>query len=263
MSQIQQVLNLQDTQLANAMSELSSNPAKLNSFITQRKAAVYNSVTKEHSDNFQKVYGDFTRASDGTSNILYYHTRNKDLDNTQRAVFDKTRSEANAVLTDSQNAKRQFQINEWTSNNKMDTLFFFQLLLIVLTLMAPLLYANKLGMIPQSVYYGISSLIGIAVVLTLLVRYQYTSQIRDNRLWNRRRFAQMGGPPTTSCEALGALQDQASAAYTAGLAEIKDEALSFTQNALSATQSGLNMVNSSIASPSNPPATNGPATSSS
>lgn len=231
-TQTQQVLNLQDTELANAMSDLQSNPAKLNSFITQRKADVYNSVTKEHSDNFQKVYGDFTRASDGTSNILYYHTRNKDLDSTQEAVFSKTQSEANAVLMDSQNAKRQFEMNEWTSNNKMDTLFFFQILLIVLTLMAPLLYANKIGMIPQSVYYGLSSLIGIAVVLTLLVRAQYTSQIRDNRLWNRRRFAQMGGPPALSCEALGSLEDQASSAFTAGVADIQSGVSSLVQNTL-------------------------------
>ena len=242
-----QVLNLQDTQLANALSELKSNPAKLNSFIAQRKADVYNSVTKEHSDNFQKVFGDFTRASDGTSNILYYHTRNKDLDNTQEAVFSKTKSEANAILTDSQNAKRQYEINEWTSNNKMDTLFFFQLLLIVLTLMAPLLYANKIGMIPQTVYYGISSLIGVAVVLTLIVRVQYTSQTRDNRLWNRRRFAQMGGPPVTlSCESLGALEDQASAAFTAGLAGIKGGAASLVQDALVNTQNNLKSLNSAM-----------------
>jgi hypothetical protein len=246
-AQTQQVLDLQDTELANAMSELQSDPAKLNSFITQRKTDVYKSVTKEHSDNFQKVYGDFTRASDGTSNILYYHTRNKDLDNTQQAIFSKTKSEANAILTDSQNAKRQFEINEWTSNNKLDTLFFFQLLLIVLTLMAPLLYANKIGMIPQSVYYGVSSLIGIAVVLTLLVRSQYTSQIRDNRLWNRRKFAQMGGPPVMpTCADIGALQDKASAAYTAGVVGIQRGAVSMAQNALSTTQSGLNYLNSSV-----------------
>jgi len=256
----QQILDLQDTQLANAMSELSSNPAKLNSFISQRKSDVYNSVSKEHSDNFQKVYGDLTRASDGTSNILYYHTRNKDLDNTQQAVFDKTQSEANAILTDSQNSKRQFQINEWTSSNKMDTLFFFQLLLIVLTLMAPLLYANKIGMIPQTVYYGVSGLIGIAVVLTLIVRAQYTGYSRDNRFWNRRNFAKMGGPPTTmTCESLGALQNQASAAYTAGIADLQQDASSFTKSALSTTQSGLNMVNSSIASPSNMAVSNGAA----
>ena len=210
MSNQSDLLKLQDVNLANVMNNLTNDPSKLNTFITQRKADVFNSVVKEHSDNFKKVYGDFTRASDGTTNIMYYHTRNKDLDNTQKAVFDKTKSEADTITLDSHNAKRQFEINEWTSNNKLDTLFFLQLLLIVLTLTAPLLYANKIGLIPSSVYYGVTGLIGIAVVLTLIVRAQYSLNSRDTRYWNRRRFASMGGPPTSiSCDAIASLATDA------------------------------------------------------
>lgn len=208
MSSQEDILRLQDVQLANAMSSLSNDPAKLNSFITQRKSDVYNSVTKEHSDNFKKVYGDLTRASDSTSNILYYHTRNKDLDNVQQAVFDRAKSEADAITYDSQVAKRQTEINEWTSNNKLDTLFFLQILLMALTVSVPLLYLNKAGLLPSSTYYGINLLIGIAVLMTLIVRAQYTKQTRNNRFWNRRRFASMGGPPTLSCSSVeSALND--------------------------------------------------------
>jgi hypothetical protein len=235
-NQMLDVLNLQDTELANAMSELSSDPAKLNTFIRQRKSDVYNAVTKEHSDSFKKVYGDFTRASDGTSNILSYHTRNKDLDKTQEAVLDKATLDANAISFDSQNAKRQFEMNEWTANNKLDTLFFFQLLLITLTLMAPLLYMSKIGLIPSTVYYGVSVLIGIAVVLTLLVRAQYTMSTRDTRYWNRRKFAQMGGPPTTiTCDALTGLGDEAIAAY----ASVQSGAQGAITGAIRGAASGL------------------------
>lgn len=229
-SQAQQISDLQDAQLANVMSDLSSDPARRSTFIAEQKSKVFNTVVKEHSGVFNKVYGDMTRASDGTSNILYYHTRNKDLDNTQEAILSKTKSEANAVATDSQNAKRQFEINEWTSNNKMDTLFFFQLLLIVLTLMAPLLYVNRIGLIPETVYYGVSCLIGIAVVLTLIVRFQYTSQVRDNRFWNRRKFAQMGGPPTISCPSLQGIEDSANAAYTSINSSVTDAVVSTKDN---------------------------------
>jgi hypothetical protein len=235
-NQISDVLNLQDTELANAMSELSSDPVKLNSFITQRKSDVYNAVTKEHSDSFKKVYGDFTRASDGTSNILSYHTRNKDLDKTQEAVLNKATTDANAIRFDSQNAKRQFEMNEWTANNKLDTLFFFQLLLITLTLMTPLLYMSKIGLIPTTVYYGVSMLIGIAVVLTLIVRAQYTMNTRDTRYWNRRKFAQMGGPPTTiTCDALSGLGDDAIAAY----ASVQSGAQNAITGAISSSASAL------------------------
>lgn len=217
MSSRDDILRLQDVELANALNAMSSDGSKLNNFIRQRKSELYNSVTKEHSDNFQKVYGDLTRASDGTSNILYYHTRNKDLDNVQQAVFDRAKSEADSIQYDSQVAKRQTEINEWTSSNKMDTLFFLQLLLITFTLIVPLIYCNKAGLLPTSVFYGITGIISIAVVLTLIVRAQYSVQIRDNRFWNHRRFAPMGGPPALTCDSiqagLSALEGEASGAF--------------------------------------------------
>ena len=205
---IQDVLQLQDVELANAMNSLKSDGAKLADFINARKEAVYDTVTREHSDNFEKTYNDFVRASEGTKNILYYHVRNKDLDRLQNEVFVRAKSEADAATFDSQTAKRQFEVNEWTANNKLDTLFVFQLLFITLTVTAPLLYLSKTGAVPSVVVYGLFSLLCIAIILTLVVRIQYNTQGRSNRFWNRRRFAQQGGPPTLpTCEAIRELED--------------------------------------------------------
>lgn len=215
---IRDVLKLQDVELANAMNTLKNDPAKLSQFITARKAQLYNTVTKEHSDNFEKVYGDLGRATDTTKNILYYHVRNKDLDRTQEAVLSRAATDADNATYDSQVAKRQFEINEWTSSNKLDTLFFFQLLFIGLTLLAPLLYMSRTGMIPNGVFYGVSLLIVIALVLTVAVRAQYTEKSRDLRFWNRRRFQQMGGPPTPpTCESIqGLASDMSQGLVSAG-----------------------------------------------
>jgi hypothetical protein len=204
---IQDVLQLQDVELANAMNALKSDGAKLSDFINSRKASLYNTVTNEHSDNFEKTYNDFVRASEGTKNILYYHTRNKDLDRLQQEVFARAKGEAEAATYDSQTAKRQFEVNEWTANNKMDTLFVFQMVFITLTLTAPLLYLSKTGVIPTSITYMLFSLLCLAIILTLVVRIQYNTQSRSNRFWNRRRFAQIGGPPTLpTCEAIRELE---------------------------------------------------------
>lgn len=204
---IQDVLQLQDVELANAMNSLKSDGAKLSDFINSRKAAVYNTVTNEHSDNFEKTYNDFVRASEGTKNILYYQVRNKDLDRLQREVFSRAKGEADAATYDSQTAKRQFEVNEWTANNKLDTLFVFQMVFITLTVTAPLLYLSKTGIIPLSLTYLLFSLLCIAIILTLVVRIQYNTQARSNRFWNRRRFAQIGGPPTLpTCEAVRELE---------------------------------------------------------
>ena len=205
---IQNVLRLQDVELANAMNVLRADPAKLSQFITDRKSELYNTVAKEHSDNFQKVFGDLQRASDTTKNILYYHVRNKDLDSLQENTFDRVKSTADAATINSQNAKRQVEMNEWASENKRDTLFILQLMFIVLTITAPLLYFQRMGALPTTVFYGIVGLLVVAVVLTIAVRAQYTLSSRDNRFWNRRRFAQMGGPPVipTCDEARGLAQ---------------------------------------------------------
>jgi hypothetical protein len=233
---IQDTLRLQDIELANAMTSLRNNPAQLSQFISQQKGALYNTVTKEHSDNFEKVYGDLVRSGDTVKNIAYYHVRNKDLDNTQQSVFSNARAAADAATYDSQIAKRQFEINEWTAGNKRDTLFFMQLLFIALTITAPLLYLTRAGVVPMSVFSTISFLILVALVLTFVVRYQYTDRSRDLRFWNRRRFAQYGGPPTApTCESVQALYSSSMAA-TASMA---DQAKAGLTDAASKAQAAL------------------------
>ena len=136
-------------------------------------------------------------------------------------IYNTLKTQADNLHTTNANAKRQYEINEWTANNKLDTLFFYQLLLITLTITAPLLYLNKNGLLPSAAFYGIVGILGIAVVLTLLIRYQYTVGSRDLRYWNRRRFAQMGGPPTTvSCDAILAQAADDSAKYSATLSRV-------------------------------------------
>jgi hypothetical protein len=240
---IQDTLRLQDIELANAMTSLRNNPAQLSQFISQQKGALYNTVTKEHSDNFEKVYGDLVRSGDTVKNIAYYHVRNKDLDNTQQSVFSNARAAADAATYDSQIAKRQFEINEWTAGNKRDTLFFMQLLFIALTITAPLLYLTRAGFVPMSVFSTISFLILLALVLTFVVRYQYTDRSRDLRFWNRRRFAQYGGPPTApTCESVQALYSSSLAA-TASMADqamtMADKTINNISNKASKVQAAL------------------------
>jgi hypothetical protein len=243
---IRDTLQLQDVELANAMNDLRGDSGKLNTFIADRKSELYNTVASEHSDSFQKVYGDLQRATDTTKNLLYYHTRNKDLDRLQQSLVDKATQEADNATYDNQNSKRQFEINQWTAGNKTDTLFFLQLFFIYLTLLAPMIYALNADLIPYTVFYGVTGLFSIAVVLTLIIRYQYTAKTRDNRLWNRRRFQQMGGPPVLpNCPALtgyvadtlnttldkaNALESTVAGGFKSGLESISNQAATFSKN---------------------------------
>jgi hypothetical protein len=226
----QQILNLQEVDLMNSLSGLSG--AQLSDFINSRKGDLQNRVMAEHSDTFQKVYGDMIRSSDTTNNIMYYYVRNKDLDNLQGAMLTKSTQEADAATFDNQTAKRQFEVNEWTKGNKQDTLFFLQLLLVTFTLMICMLFLYRIQIIPSIVYVGVTSAIGVAVLLTLIVRARYTATYRDNKYWNRRRFAAMGGPPTTvNCPAV-------EAAYDTAATNVNSYGTSL-QNTIMATGAGL------------------------
>ena len=231
-STIKNALSVQDLELAQAITALKKNPEKLNAFISARRKELYNTVTNEHSDTFQKVHGDLQRSSDTQNNVLYYFIRNKDLDKVESAVFEKAETDAINARHDSELAKRQVEVNEWTSNNKMDTLFVFQMILIALSLSAPLLYLHKTGVLPMSVFIGVTSLLFLAILFTIIVRAQYTNFTRDNHYWNRRKFATMGGPPVipTSCVSVAGVVSSAT-----------DAASSLTSGANSLYNSGLSI----------------------
>jgi len=201
-----QVLQLQDVEIMNSLGDLKQNPAQLANYISSQKAKLYNQVVQDHSDTFQKTYGDMVRSNDTINNTMYYFVRNKDLDKLQSAVLGNAQEEAEAASFDAQTGKRQVEVNQWTSSNKQDTLFFLQLMLILFTSLALLLYLQRLGGISLPVFTGISTVLSIALILTLVVRAQYTNKTRDNKYWNRRRFQQMGGPPAIpSCESVSGL----------------------------------------------------------
>jgi hypothetical protein len=236
------ILTIQDANLLNTLNAMS--PEEIQQFINKRKNEVYNAVSQDHSDSFQKVHGDLVRAGNTVKNVLYYAVRNKDLESTHDSVYNAAKGSADAATYDSQIAKRQFEINEWTVGNKRDTLFFMQIMFIALTIYIPLLYLNKIGILPSSTLYGIGLLLLLAVIFTFVVRYQYSDKLRDNKYWNRRRFAQMGGPPVTpTCDALKSLAQQSSEAIEAGLSG----ASSTISSSLSSLGSSLSSAGSSLA----------------
>ena len=195
-SPIDESLNQQELAMAKLVSELKSS-GKLGEFYQARKDELLNNVLSEHSDTFQKIYGDLGRASASTNNAMYYYVRNNDLNTLETAIVNKSGMEAKSAQHDSQLAKRQFELNEWSANNKLDTLFVFQMILIALAVTGPIIYLNHRGLIPTTLVTVVLSIIYIAILLTIIIRAKYTNDTRDKRYWNRRIFANMGGPPFT------------------------------------------------------------------
>lgn len=226
----------QSVELQQFVTDLRANPDNLSGYIEKNRDALVKDVIGQREDTFNKVYGDAVRASNTQNNIYYYNTRNKDVDALQKQLYGQTQYDAAASKHDKDLAQRQYEINEWQYGNKMDTLFVFQMILISLVLLAPLLYFSRQGLVPTSTLTWIAILFATIIVLTLAVRAQYTIYSRDQRYWNRRQFDKQGGPPIPpiSCDSL-------SSAYNSTLQGLEGAGASLQTAGASALHRAENM----------------------
>jgi hypothetical protein len=125
----------------------------------------------------------------------------------------------NMYVHDEQLTKRQFQINEYHYNNKLEFLFFLQLMFISVLVMAILIYLNRNGTLTTQMTAISTMVLAVLVLIVGASRYFYTRRTRDRNMWNRRYFATedapavdlfpstCGGPTSTTTINLDALVD--------------------------------------------------------
>lgn len=107
-------------------------------------------------------------------------------------------------------ASRQTRLNEYAYQNKMDTLFFFQTLLISLLILAAFAYGSTVGFFSTSLVLYIALILLLINIVIFIGRQAYTANQRDPEIWSRRRFsmeqpvAGAGGRVATSLDASGA-----------------------------------------------------------
>jgi len=192
MSNLDQVIDytklFQDVELATAVGQLKQNPAELQQFLQGQQGKVYNDVVKQKDSTFQKVYGDLSRATDAQESILMLDKRNKELAQIQQQIYSNQEQSATAVTNDKNLAGRKYEMNQWSTSNKSDTLFVFSMLFIVLSALVLLTTLWSMRTISAALASGLALPIVIIFVLTVVNRSQYTDIYRDKRYWNRNTF---------------------------------------------------------------------------
>jgi len=235
----------QEVELAQALAQIQDGSGNLTAFSNSRINELMGVISQEHSDTAVKNFSDMERANNSLNNILYYHARNKDLDTVQKAVLQRSESEALGAQHDSQLAKRQFEINEWSAANKAETLFLMQLFLMAVTFTIFMLFLNRIDVLPTFVFIIVSSLIFIAFILTFAIRYQYTTYTRSNRYWNRNSYPDMSdNMPPPACPGVESSSSQASD-Y---LASLENQAQSTLAGGFRAASDGLSNLASGLGS---------------
>jgi hypothetical protein len=146
---------------------------------TSMKQSIYNS---ENSNMINAINMAETNSS-GALTYGMYLNRNKTIADTMVELTAQNKTIKNGS---SETSARQGEINEWASQNKLDTLFFLQTLFLYLMSYIVITYMWRYGLLPGSTYYWVLAILTLIILGIFLNRYLYTSKIRDNRYWNRR-----------------------------------------------------------------------------
>jgi len=178
----------------------------LSSMTPEQRAAFTNSMidnTIENVDNsFADSYGlrrrNLISVDNNVTSSAYYLTRTNDLKELASDLDLKVKDQVLPAQINQGLLSRQTEINEWANSNKLDTLFFFQILFICLMIISILCYFLSIGLINQSLFTLLSYSITFLATAIILVRWRYTRVSRDPRYWNKARFDRIPAPNTGS-----------------------------------------------------------------
>jgi hypothetical protein len=165
-------------------------------------------ISTQKTQAFNAAYGDLQNNTNALHALYYYGLRNADLSGAQNIAINTLEKSAKELAHDHQLAKRQNEVNQWTASNKLDTLFVYQQLLIILCATIILLYLLKRGLLSTTVFLILLTIMALIFIFTVVNRVQYTNKLRDGRFWNKRKFEQQQ-PIAINC-------DSASDLFTSG-----------------------------------------------
>jgi len=192
----------QDIELASGIGELKKDPNQLALFLQNQQDNVFKNVVKQKEDTFQKVYGDLNRAGKSQESVLMYNLRNKQLADVQEQVYTNQKHNADAVTEDKSMAHRKNEMNEWSVNNKKDTLFVFSSLFLMLTGLTLITVLYRMSLISPYLWGFFAAFMIIIFTIIVVRRSQYTNVLRDKRYWNKQIFPSQYGQIQAICPGL-------------------------------------------------------------
>lgn len=180
--------SLTDLELKYYLSSLSASQ-QADLIATSNNSAVANSASNK-AVNFNSANQSVLSADNSITSAAYYLLRTQNLTSLATDMFKITDKQATETTVNKTLADRQYEINEWSNSNKLDTLYFLQVLFITLTFTATLLFLQKNGMIPSYLFGLLSFLAVVFAILVLIFRWRFTAVKRDGRYWNKQRWQQ-------------------------------------------------------------------------
>lgn len=192
------IVDLQDLEKVQYLMTLQSDPAKYAAYVQEKSGRIMSEVVDSKRAAFVKTAGDMARMMDMDHNSLVALNRTNDLMSMQDHVIREQESETSAIRSNKDNTRRQVEINNWYYENKRESLFVLQLILLVMLTITIILVAAAYEWIGKDGADYLMLFVLIVGLGTWLYRWYYTTYIRDARFWSRRNFPQDGkiAPPS-------------------------------------------------------------------
>jgi hypothetical protein len=123
-----------------------------------------------------------------------YVVQSHNLNTTMAELASQNTKNTNIAQGNAATNTRVREIKEWYYNNKLDTLFVFQLIFISVCFLAVLAFLIKLGFINSAVFGICVGIVIVVMVLLIANRAVYTEKVRDKRYWSKRNYGVVGSP---------------------------------------------------------------------
>lgn len=186
------IVDLQDIEKIQFLQALQNDPSTYNAYVQEKSGRILAEVIDTKRASFVKASGDMARMMDMDHNSLAALARSADVSNMQDNVISNQSSETGALKANDDLTRRQVEINNWYYENKRETLFILQLILLVVLIVVITLGAVSYEWISKDAGDYLMGFVIVVGLVTWLYRWYYTRNVRDPRYWNQRSFSQDG-----------------------------------------------------------------------
>ena len=176
--------SVKDVEVDKMLSEYKNDLPSLKRYIQQEQDNVFKNITAQKDLHFEKVYGDLTNSRINEIDKEQHH----DMLELNKNIYETQKQNADSITYDKDLASRKYEMNEWSVNNKRETLFVFSMLFIMLSGLLFITGLWKLKLISISIYLLLGIPMLIIFILTIVYRSQYTNIFRNKRYWNKKSF---------------------------------------------------------------------------
>jgi len=182
------IVDLQDIEKIQFLTSLQADPAAYASYVGEKSDRIMAETVDTKRASFVKVSSDMARMMDMDHNSIASLQRTNELINTENTIIAQQQNQLNSRTSNNDLTRRQVEINNWYYENKRETLFVLQFILLIVLTVVIVLYLAHSGWLTQDSADYIIGFIIIVGAGVWMYRWYYTTYIRDARYWSKRSF---------------------------------------------------------------------------